>query len=80
MVCVYFIGRRNLFLQVLLHFVSFVHVDGLLYELDGRKIAPISHGSTTADTLLADSCRVIKSLMAKTENIRFSLMALAPVE
>eukprot|EP00892_Ulva_mutabilis_P001744 jgi/Ulvmu1/11570/UM079_0013.1 len=66
--------------EVLLHFVCFVHVNGLLYELDGRKIAPISHGPTTAHTLLADACSVAKTLMDATDNIRFSLMALVPTQ
>jgi ubiquitin carboxyl-terminal hydrolase L3 len=34
------------------HFVSFVHRDGFLYELDGRRLAPVNHGSTTAENLL----------------------------
>lgn len=34
------------------HFVAFVHHDGQLYELDGRREFPINHGPTTAETLL----------------------------
>lgn len=74
------VADKGSLLQVLLHFVCFVHVGGLLYELDGRKVAPISHGPTTAETLLSDSCAVVKRLMETTDNIRFSLMALAPVQ
>jgi ubiquitin carboxyl-terminal hydrolase L3 len=68
---------RNV-LQVPLHFVCFSEKDGSLYELDGRKFAPINHGPTTPDTLLKDSCAVIKEMMATTDNIRFSMLALAP--
>ena len=67
-------------MQVLLHFVCFVHVNGMLYELDGRKLAPICHGATSADTLLADAGSIIKKLMDATDSIRFSLMALAPTQ
>ncbi|XP_072332263.1 ubiquitin carboxyl-terminal hydrolase isozyme L3 isoform X1 [Scyliorhinus torazame] len=38
--------------KVDLHFITFVNVDGYLYELDGRKPFPINHGSTTADNFL----------------------------
>ncbi len=34
------------------HFVAFSHVDGSLYELDGRKEAPINHGPCSAESLL----------------------------
>lgn len=33
-------------------YVSCSHVDGHLYELDGRKKFPINHGPTTQATLL----------------------------
>lgn len=38
-------------------------VDGVLYELDGRKDAPVPHGSTSPDTLLQDACAVVKQFM-----------------
>ena len=34
------------------------HVDGSLYELDGRKSFPINHGASSAETLLQDACKV----------------------
>jgi hypothetical protein len=66
--------------QILLHFVAFIHRDGHLYELDGRKFDAINHGPTSPETLLMDSCAVVKKLMEATDNIRFTLMALAPAE
>ena len=44
--------------EVNLHFVALVHVDGGLYELDGRKNTAVRHGDTTAESLLADSGHV----------------------
>jgi ubiquitin carboxyl-terminal hydrolase L3 len=41
--------------EVNLHFVALVHVDGGLYELDGRKNTAVRHGDTTAQSLLQDS-------------------------
>jgi len=62
-----------------LHFIAFVHADGHLYELDGRKEQPINHGPTTADTLLQDSVKVIKQFMARDPaEIRFNMVALGP--
>ncbi|KAI4471486.1 ubiquitin carboxyl-terminal hydrolase [Holotrichia oblita] len=34
------------------HFIAFVHKNGCLYELDGRKEFPINHGPSTPETLL----------------------------
>lgn len=37
---------------IVTHFVTFVHKDGHLWELDGRRETPVNHGTTTADSLL----------------------------
>ena len=61
------------------HFVCFSHVDGGLYELDGRKDSAIYHGPSCQDTLLRDACTVIsKEFMEKDpEEVRFTIIALA---
>ncbi|XP_026732250.1 ubiquitin carboxyl-terminal hydrolase [Trichoplusia ni] len=60
------------------HFITFVHKDGALYELDGRKAFPINHGPTTPDTLLEDAAKVCKEFMARDPNeVRFTVIALA---
>lgn len=62
-----------------LHFNCFVEVDGVLYELDGRKERPINHGPCT--NLLLDAARVARGFMARDpEEIRFNLVALGRVE
>lgn len=61
------------------HFVTFVHKDGSLFELDGRKAFPISHGSTTPDTLLEDAAKICREFIAREpENIGFNVVALVP--
>lgn len=68
---------------VLLHFVSFIHADGCIYELDGRKPFPINHGPCSAHSLLQDAVNVIKAQyidpgLASNPDIRYSIIALAP--
>ncbi|CAH4031005.1 ubiquitin carboxyl-terminal hydrolase isozyme L3 [Pieris brassicae] len=63
------------------HFITFVHKDGALYELDGRKAFPINHGPTSSDTFLEDAAKVCKEFMARDPNeVRFTVMALAATE
>lgn len=60
------------------HFVAFVQRNGVLYELDGRKSAPINHGPTSPETLLNDAARVCKEYMARDpEEMSFTVVALA---
>ncbi|QCD91518.1 ubiquitin carboxyl-terminal hydrolase L3 [Vigna unguiculata] len=59
------------------HFICFVCVDDELYELDGRKSWPISHGPSSPSTLLRDAAKVIQSMIQKNpESLNFNVMAL----
>ncbi|XP_021951365.1 ubiquitin carboxyl-terminal hydrolase isozyme L3 [Folsomia candida] len=59
------------------HFVAFVHKDGHLYELDGRREFPINHGATTAEDLLKDAAAVCKSRIERDPTeYRFTIVAL----
>jgi ubiquitin carboxyl-terminal hydrolase L3 len=40
-------GQSAVVAEVNAHFVALSHVDGSLYELDGRKAFPINHGPTS---------------------------------
>lgn len=63
------------------HFVAFVHVDGKLYELDGRKNFPVVHGKTTQDSLLKDAVAVCKQYIDRDpEEVRFTLLGLVPTQ
>ncbi|XP_060682509.1 ubiquitin carboxyl-terminal hydrolase isozyme L3 [Hemiscyllium ocellatum] len=63
--------------KVDLHFITFVNVDGYLYELDGRKPFPINHGSTSADNFLEDAIEVCKKFMQRDpDELRFTVVAL----
>ncbi|XP_067943966.1 ubiquitin carboxyl-terminal hydrolase isozyme L3-like [Watersipora subatra] len=64
--------------KVNLHFVAFVHHNGGLYEMDGRKSAPTRHGNTTPGTLLEDSMKVAKQFMERDPGeLSFTITALA---
>lgn len=61
------------------HFVALVHKDGHIYELDGRKDAPINHGVSSPDTFLDDAARVCKEYMKRDPTeLRFTMVALTP--
>jgi len=66
--------------DVNLHFVCFVHCNGGLYELDGRRPAPLRRGDSSEATLLSDAAAVTRRVyMAQNpESTSFNLMALAP--
>ncbi|KAF6201198.1 hypothetical protein GE061_005645 [Apolygus lucorum] len=67
--------------KIIHHFVAFVHRDGDLYELDGRKAFPINHGPTTPDTLVEDAARVMTEIMRKDpDEVRFTVCALTASE
>jgi ubiquitin carboxyl-terminal hydrolase L3 len=73
-------GQSEVVQDVNTHFVAFVHKDGHLYELDGRKKTPVNHGPSSKETLLQDATKVIREFMARDpEEVRFALTALAPV-
>jgi ubiquitin carboxyl-terminal hydrolase L3 len=62
------------------HFISFVHVDGHLYELDGAKKIPINHGASSADTFLSDAAKVIQKNFFEQagDDVHFSVITLGP--
>jgi len=63
--------------EVKCHFVAFVHRKGGLWELDGRKDAPVYHGPTTPDTLLEDTAVVVKKFMARDpDELNFTVVSL----
>ncbi|KAK9727689.1 Ubiquitin carboxyl-terminal hydrolase, family 1 [Popillia japonica] len=63
------------------HFIAFVHKNGCLYELDGRKEFPINHGPSTPETLLEDAARVCKAFIDReSDDINFTVLALTAAE
>lgn len=60
------------------HFISFVNAGGELFELDGSKQFPISHGTTNDTAFLAHAARVCKEFMARDpKDPNFTIMAFA---
>eukprot|EP00656_Telonema_subtile_P030456 TRINITY_DN3342_c0_g1_i2.p1 TRINITY_DN3342_c0_g1~~TRINITY_DN3342_c0_g1_i2.p1 ORF type:complete len:270 (+),score=54.30 TRINITY_DN3342_c0_g1_i2:736-1545(+) len=59
------------------HFICFVHRDGMLWELDGCRGGPVSHGASSPQTFLSDAARVIQAeFLSKSTSHNFNLMAL----
>ncbi|CAL0311645.1 unnamed protein product [Lupinus luteus] len=60
------------------HFICFSCVDGEIYELDGRKSGPISHGPSSPSTLLKDAAKVMQSMIQKNpESLNFNVIAVS---
>ncbi|KAJ6798920.1 ubiquitin carboxyl-terminal hydrolase 3-like [Iris pallida] len=60
------------------HYVCFTCIDGQLYQLDGRKNQPISHGPSSRNSLLQDAAEVIKAFIQNNPgSINFNVMALS---
>ncbi|XP_042469744.1 ubiquitin carboxyl-terminal hydrolase 3-like [Zingiber officinale] len=60
------------------HYICFTCIDGELYELDGVKSKPVSHGPSSPDNLLQDAAKVIKAMINMTpDSLNFNVMALS---
>ncbi|KAK4434878.1 Ubiquitin carboxyl-terminal hydrolase 3 [Sesamum alatum] len=60
------------------HFICFTCVIGQLYELDGRRAGPISHGASSPSTLLQDAAKVIQKFIQKNpDSINFNVIAIS---
>ncbi|KAI3469012.1 hypothetical protein Pfo_025675 [Paulownia fortunei] len=60
------------------HFICFTYVNGQLYELDGRRAGPISHGASSTSTLLQDAAKVIQKIIQKNpDSINFNVIAIS---
>jgi len=71
-------GQSEVTARVSTHFIAFVEVDGSLYELDGRRAAPVNHGPCKGNEVLAKSCQVIQRFMDRDPGeLRFTIMAMA---
>ncbi|KAH8377800.1 hypothetical protein KR093_007181 [Drosophila rubida] len=66
---------------VIHHFIALVNKENTLYELDGRKSYPISHGKTSDETFVKDAAEVCRKFMARDpEDLRFTVLALAATQ
>lgn len=69
-------GGRSFCNKCDFHFITLIQINSKLYELDGRKIAPVIHGPTSQETFLKDAARVCKEYMERdSENINFTALA-----
>lgn len=68
--------------EVNAHFITFIRKEGELWEMDGRKKFPVSHGKTGGASFLTDVAKVVKEQFMALEpnNVNFNLMALAAAQ
>ena len=60
------------------HFICFTCVNGQLYELDGRRSGPVSHGSSSSSSWLHDAAKVIQKMIEKNrDSLNFNVMAIS---
>ncbi|KTF87432.1 hypothetical protein cypCar_00019902 [Cyprinus carpio] len=63
--------------KVNFHFITFVNVNGQLYELDGRIDGPVNHGPTKPGSFVMDAARVCREFTEREKGeVRFSAVAL----
>lgn len=63
--------------NVYFHYAALCNINGELFELDGRKDFPVSHGKSSDETFLSDAAAVCQKFMARDEKeLRFSFMAI----
>ncbi|XP_012692374.1 ubiquitin carboxyl-terminal hydrolase isozyme L1 [Clupea harengus] len=59
------------------HFITFVNVNGQLYELDGRMEGPVTHGATKDGSFIMDAAKVCRQFVEREKDeVRFSAVAL----
>eukprot|EP00304_Pavlova_gyrans_P006975 CAMPEP_0206050276 /NCGR_PEP_ID=MMETSP1466-20131121/28807_1 /ASSEMBLY_ACC=CAM_ASM_001126 /TAXON_ID=44452 /ORGANISM="Pavlova gyrans, Strain CCMP608" /LENGTH=305 /DNA_ID=CAMNT_0053425387 /DNA_START=48 /DNA_END=966 /DNA_ORIENTATION=- len=62
------------------HFITFVNIGGVVYELDGAKPYPINHGPVGEDLLAAVAEVIKREFIAHVPDGMFNVMALAHAE
>merc|ERR1712066_218360 len=61
-----------------LHFVAIVEKDGKMWELDGRKTAPVCHGDSDGNSFKKNAAKICMKFMQRNpEELRFTMLALS---
>nr|XP_042902659.1 ubiquitin carboxyl-terminal hydrolase isozyme L3-like [Parasteatoda tepidariorum] len=62
------------------HYITLLQSDSKLYQLDGLKEYPVSHGHTSGETFLSDAAEICSEYIKQDpSNIKFNAMALVKV-
>lgn len=61
------------------HFISIIHNNNTIFEMDGRKHGPINHGPTSQDSFLRDAVNVVKKFLSNTDPANFSVQAVTRI-
>ena len=60
------------------HFVTYVNFDNKIWELDGRREAPVIKDESSADEFGKKTAKIIKQYVDMDNTCKFSIMAVAP--
>jgi len=61
-----------------LHFVAIIEKDGKMWELDGRKTAPVCHGESDGSGFKKNAANICMKFMQRDpEELRFTMLALS---
>lgn len=62
--------------QVHFHIITFVNVNGQLFEFDGKMNGAVNHGPTKDDSFVTDAAKVCREFMEREQGeVRFSAVA-----
>lgn len=71
-------GQSNMDENTRFHFVAYVNLSGIIWELDGRREHPLQKGECTNETFGTRIAEILQGYAQMDETCQFSLMALAP--
>eukprot|EP00806_Schmidingerella_arcuata_P004527 Macronucleus_5108.p1 GENE.Macronucleus_5108~~Macronucleus_5108.p1 ORF type:complete len:178 (+),score=41.81 Macronucleus_5108:1-534(+) len=71
-------GQSNMDENTRFHFVAYVNLAGTIWELDGRRSAPLQKGDCTNETFGIKIAELLQGYVQMDNTCAFSLMALAP--
>ena len=71
-------GQSEMNVNTSYHFVAYVNLQGTIWEIDGRRSAPLQKGPCTNEDFGIKVSALLKGYTQMDDTCQFSLMALSP--
>ena len=71
-------GQSQMDSNTAYHFVAYVNLEGVIWEVDGRRNKPLQKGSCTQEDFGLKISALLQGYIQMDDTCRFSLMALSP--